>query len=121
MRDLRGRLHAYRILRAVSGEHAAHVEKLIQRSANYIYRRKMGSYHKKIFNASSGYMAQEDGGPIILSYMLDAAESDRRILEKEIERQRAEVDQLKKVNLYLSTLRGASGTILKKLGFIREE
>ena len=55
-------------------------------------------------------------------------ESDRRILEKKIERQRAEVDQLqlevdtwRVINLYLNTLRGASGTILKKLGFIREE
>ena len=47
MLDLRGRLHAYRILRAVSGEHAAHVEKLIQRSAKYIYRRKMAKLSQK--------------------------------------------------------------------------
>jgi glycosyltransferase involved in cell wall biosynthesis len=109
MRDLRGRLDAYHLLRTVAGEHAPLVEQLIQRSSNYIYRRKMVAYSKSQFEKFTEYLVQEDGGPIILSYMLNAAETDRRALK-------AKLEKLKRTNLHLKTLRGAIGTILNNLG-----
>ena len=122
MRDLRGRLDAYELLKSVSGEHTQFVEVLIRRSANYIYRRKMINYSKNDFDKSSSYMAQADGGPAILAYMLSAAETDRRALERALEKElkahRVELDKLERSNLHLRTFRGGLGTIRTNIGLL---
>ena len=76
----------------------------------------MVTYGKSEFEKSTAYMVQEDGGPVILSYMLNAAEIDRRALEKKLEWHQAKLEKLERTNLHLKTLRGAFGTILNNLG-----
>ena len=75
----------------------------------------MVTYDRSEFEKSTAYMVQEDGGPIILSYMLNAAEIDRRALEKKLGWHQAKLEKLERTNLHLQTLRGAFVTILNKL------
>jgi glycosyltransferase involved in cell wall biosynthesis len=116
IRDLRGRLDAYDLLRSVSGAYTPCVEQLIQRSVNYVYRRKMAKYAIGEFKRASKYMVEQRGGPILLTYILHVAESDRRALEKKLKAQSSKLNKLESANRSLKTWRGVLGVIREKLG-----
>ena len=124
IQDLQGRLDAYEILRNASGDFELLVENLIQRSSTYLYKRKMMQYSEESFEKASLYLAGKKGGPLVLSYMLKAADSNRRKIEglkSKNQALKSKIENLQRVNSNLKTLRGTFKTILSELGFANKE